>query len=623
MRAANAPPANIWRLISQSLLLFISLRAIGPAAAATSPRVHDKSFVPDRVLRVTSKEIGIGGIRRYTTLINGTLPGPEIHIPEDQVVWIRVYNDMKDGNLTMHWHGLAQAAAPFSDGSSMASQWPIPPRHYFDYELKTPRGTAGTYFYHSHVGFQTGTANGPLIVDDSGSKPYPVDGDRVIHIHELFNETDHAIAEGLRATPFVWSGETGGFLINGNTISDYPIVDRASAKLSVIEVEPGKLYRFRYIGATALSYAAFAFENHTDMPIIEADGHYTKPYRTTLMQIGSGQRFSVLFRGKSCAELEAFRKLDFYLQMESRDRPTSVVSYAVLRYRNTCANMRHRHIHDLQVPTTALPRTRPLDLPPNVEGFLDYRLKPLHPNDFPADSEVSRRIFVSSQQRIDGYFLWTDNSVSWTDDYFERSPFISPDEPYLVSLYKNASRFLPNFQASVSNYGLDPVTKTYPAKLGEVIDIIFQQVGAHSYDGSPDGGLETHPWHAHGEHFYDIGGGPGVYSDKVARQLRRGTQPVQRDTTMLFRYTAHVQPDQPWGWRAWRLRVRTPGVWMIHCHTLQHMVMGMQTVWVFGDAEDILDVKYPDVTGYLEYGGNVNGNSSHYVEAVHYFEAGD
>jgi hypothetical protein len=88
-------------LISAGFLLVLLSQIVGRAVATTSPQVHDDTFVPDHVLRVTSEEIGIGGIRRYSTLINGTLPGPEIHIPEDKVVWIRVYNDMEDGNLTM------------------------------------------------------------------------------------------------------------------------------------------------------------------------------------------------------------------------------------------------------------------------------------------------------------------------------------------------------------------------------------------------------------------------------------------------------------------------------------------------------------------------------------------
>lgn len=54
----------------------------------------------------------------------------------------------------------------------------------------------------------------------------------------------------------------------------------------------------------------------------------------------------------------------------------------------------------------------------------------------------------------------------------------------------------------------------------------------------------------------------------MERQLE-GTQPVLRDTTMLFRYNETAAPFEKSGWRAWRLRVTDPGVWMIHCHWLQ------------------------------------------------------
>lgn len=43
---------------------------------------------------------------------------------------------------------------------------------------------------------------------------------------------------------------------------------------------------------------------------------------------------------------------------------------------------------------------------------------------------------------------------------------------------------------------------------------------------------------------------------------------------MLYRYTSVTKAGLDAGWRAWRVRVQDPGVWMIHCHTLQHMIMG-------------------------------------------------
>ena len=63
--------------------------------------VHDGSFKPDAILRVTSQNISLGGIQKPTTLVNGSTPGPEVRVPENETVWIRVFNDMKDSNLTM------------------------------------------------------------------------------------------------------------------------------------------------------------------------------------------------------------------------------------------------------------------------------------------------------------------------------------------------------------------------------------------------------------------------------------------------------------------------------------------------------------------------------------------
>ena len=45
------------------------------------------------------------------------------------------------------------AVSPFSDGTLLASQWPMPPMHFFDYEINIPVSMAGTYYHHGHVGF--------------------------------------------------------------------------------------------------------------------------------------------------------------------------------------------------------------------------------------------------------------------------------------------------------------------------------------------------------------------------------------------------------------------------------------------------------------------------------------
>jgi L-ascorbate oxidase len=60
--------------------------------------------------------------------------------------WVRVYNDLPDKNTTIHFHGFSQFTTPFSDGTPLASQWPIPPGHFFDYEFQLEDGFYGTYW---------------------------------------------------------------------------------------------------------------------------------------------------------------------------------------------------------------------------------------------------------------------------------------------------------------------------------------------------------------------------------------------------------------------------------------------------------------------------------------------
>ena len=47
---------------------------------------------------------------------------------------------------------------------------------------------------------------------------------------------------------------------------------------------------------------------------------------------------------------------------------------------------------------------------------------------------------------------------------------------------------------------------------------------------------------------------------------------------MIYKYDGKAAKGELAGWRAWRVKITEPGVWMIHCHLLVHMVWGMNTV---------------------------------------------
>ncbi|OQO14183.1 hypothetical protein B0A48_01059 [Cryoendolithus antarcticus] len=488
-----------------------------------------------------------------SVVVNGTTPEPAIRIPAGKTSWIRVYNDMPDQNTTMHWHGLSQRTAIFSDG---------------------------TYFYYSHVGLQAHTSSGSLIVTDNGPPPYRYDDERIIEFGDFCNATDASIEDGLVAHPFVWSGETHGVLIDGVGVATGSIGGTAGCVLPVIDVEPSKTYRLRFIGSTALSMVQFGIADHGDFTIIGADGQYTKPYDVRYMQVSTGQRFEVLFKTKSKAELG--NQTDFVI-----------------------------YCNAAPIVTTA-PATPPLTFSNVTYNWAEYALQPLKPNDFPTASQVTRRVEIRNRQMSanNASVIWAASGLQWIDTTAPSG------KPYLVSIYENGPSAIPNYTNALANYGWDPITKAWPAKIGEVLEIVIYNqpsIVENNY------GLDFHPFHAHGRHYYDIGSGNGTY-DPAANELRlKGYNPVLRDTTNLYRYTSAQTVDSLAGWRAWRIRVEDAGVWMIHCHILQHMIMGMQTVWVMGDYEQIASIQHYDAAGYLEYGGNAYGNDSYTPSYVHQF----
>lgn len=63
--------------------------------------VHDEQFIPDHVLRVSVTQVPSACETREDIVVNGTSPGPSIHLAPGTRTWIRVYNDMDDRNLSM------------------------------------------------------------------------------------------------------------------------------------------------------------------------------------------------------------------------------------------------------------------------------------------------------------------------------------------------------------------------------------------------------------------------------------------------------------------------------------------------------------------------------------------
>jgi L-ascorbate oxidase len=424
--------------------------------------VHDSSFQPDYILRASAQNISINCESRYSVIINGSSPGPTLRLVEGKTTWIRVYNDIPDQNLTVHWHGLSQRSAPFSDGTPQASQWPIPYANFFDYEVRPEAGDAGTYFYHSHIGFQAISAHGALIVEECDGLPYQYDDDIILMFGDYYNKTDTHVENSLLATPFVWSGETNALVLNGKagTASLSSANDPSCAPLT-IPVEPGKNYRIRFIGGTAISLVTLGIEDHSNLTIIEADGSYTKPFTTDHLQVAPGQRFSLLFRAKSVEELTSLNKTSFWIRYENRERPANISGYAILSY----------HTEMAELPQS-LPVSSPVNLPSKVYDWLEYSLQPYDASKDIFPPKSTRTVTIQMNQvgsYINKTFVstleWAQNGNTWQEFRVQK--------PYLVSIYENGQSAIPNYAAALNNSGWDPTTKIFPAKVGEILDIVW------------------------------------------------------------------------------------------------------------------------------------------------------
>lgn len=299
---------------------------------------------------------------------------------------------------------------------------------YFDYEIHPEVGDAGTYFYHSHVGFQAVTAHGALIVDAANeTKPYDYDGDIPILLSDYYRKTDDVLEAGLVANPFKWTGEPDAVLINGRSgnasFSNATADD--SCKPYIITVEPDKTYRLRFTSGTALSFVMLGIEKHAELTIIEADGQYTKPAATDRVQLGSGQRFSVLLRTKTEEQLKADGKSSYWIRYETRDRPILPSGYALLQYRTT-DSAGYKTVGQPNLPTD-LPLTSPVNLPKNLTDYttwMEYTLEALAPQSkFPTLKEVTRTVVITMNQVVvDGSYNGSINGMLQWESVINR-PF--------------------------------------------------------------------------------------------------------------------------------------------------------------------------------------------------------
>ncbi|CAL5064690.1 unnamed protein product [Urochloa decumbens] len=548
---ASLPAGVGWRLLS-SLVLFLWLSAA--AHAATHHHEWEISYQfksPDCV-------------RKLAVTINGQSPGPTIRATQGDTIVVRLNNSLLTENVAIHWHGIRQIGTPWADGTEGVTQCPILPGDAFTYTFAVDR--PGTYMYHAHYGMQRSAGLYGMIVVAAApggpdAEPFAYDGEHAVLLNDWWHDSVYEQAAGLASVPMRWVGEPHSLLINGRGRFNCSAAAEGTCNATlpecdapVFEVVPGKTYRFRIGSLTSLCALNFEIEGHP-MTVVEADGHYVKPFVVNNLNIYSGETYSVLIK----ADQDPSRNYWLASNVVSR-KPGTPTGTAILSY-------------------AAGGRSPPPTAPPTGPAWNDtmYRFQqsvatvahPAHVE--PPPPRAGRTLLLlNTQNKIDGRVRWALNNVS----------FKLPHTPYLVALKRGLlgafdQRPPPETYEHQSYNIYDPPPNPnatssdglYRLAFGSVVDVVLQNANMLAANNS-----ETHPWHLHGHDFWVLGYGIGRFDPAVHPATYNLKDPILKNTVAVH----------PYGWTALRFKADNPGVWAFHCHIEAHFFMGMGIVFEEG-----------------------------------------
>lgn len=145
-------------------------------------------------LTIAEMPVNFTGSPRMATTVNGSIPSPILRWREGDTVTIRVTNRLNT-STSIHWHGII---LPYQmDGVPGVSFNGISPGETFTYRFKVQQ--AGTYWYHSHSGFQEQTGMyGAIIIEPSGGEHIRSDKDYVVQLSDWTDEDPMSVLAKLK-----------------------------------------------------------------------------------------------------------------------------------------------------------------------------------------------------------------------------------------------------------------------------------------------------------------------------------------------------------------------------------------------------------------------------------------
>jgi CopA family copper-resistance protein len=279
-------------------------------------------------LEVGQTPVNFSGRARLATTINGSIPAPTLRLREGDTVTIKVTNRLSVAT-SIHWHGII---LPYEmDGVPGISFNGIAPGETFTYQFKLQQ--SGTYWYHSHSGFQEMTGMyGALIIEPRAKDTIVADREHVVLLSDWTDEDPMAVFAKLKVQgdiynfsqptvkDFFQDVSTMGFsaaldkrkMWNQMRMSPTDLADLSSSAITYLMngttptgnwagvFKPGERVRLRCINGSSNTFYDVRIPG-LKMSVVQADGQNVKPVSVDEFRFGPGETYDVIVEPKQQA----------------------------------------------------------------------------------------------------------------------------------------------------------------------------------------------------------------------------------------------------------------------------------------------------------------------------------
>jgi len=277
-------------------------------------------------LKIGYTPVNFTGKNRQATTINNGLPAPILRWKEGDTVTLNVKNNLAVDS-SIHWHGIILPSN--MDGVPGLSFGGIKPGETFQYNFTLNQ--SGTYWYHSHSGFQEQEGMyGAIVIDPIEPAPYSYDRDYVVLLSDWSDTKPHDIYANLKKLPHIyntnertlrdWQKEVAdkGYkavksdraMWNQMRMTDRDISDVTGSTYTFLmngqtpaqgwygAFKKGEKVLLRIINGSAMTFFDIRIPG-LKMTVVASDGQYIQPVSVDEFRIGVAETYDVIVEPSS------------------------------------------------------------------------------------------------------------------------------------------------------------------------------------------------------------------------------------------------------------------------------------------------------------------------------------